>query len=371
MTAASQLARNEDERLLADSIGRFGATANEFETRRQRLAEPAPNRMALWADLAELGVQGASVPEAAGGLGGGPGALGVVMEALGAALVVEPVLAVAMSARLLEHATDGLALVAGLVAGTEVPVIAHQEGADPFAPPRLAARRGPDGWCLDGAKPAVRHGDVATIFLVSARGEDGAAMLFSVPRDAAGLTVAPLRLIDGAGAADLVFAAVPAEPLAPRDGAAVALADALDWGLSALAAETAGIIAQANRITFEYLAVRKQFGTTLASFQALRHRAADMAMAGEEAAAMAARAIAALDDPPSPARSRIVLSASLACDEAGRLVGHDAVQLHGGMGVSDELVVSHYARRLAAIRHQIGAPDIRRARLATLIGACM
>ena len=233
-------------------------------------------------------------------------------------------------------------------------------------------RRKRSRYIATGLKPAVRHGDLANVFLLSARLADGEIALFVLPRDTTGVVVRPLRLIDDTSAADLVLdGAEVAEDarLTLGKGVMAVLADVMEWGLAGLMAETVGIISRVNRATFDYLAARQQFGVPLASFQALRHRVADMVMAAEEAAAMATTAIAALKDPPSALRSRTILSASLACDAAGRLVGHEAVQLHGGMGVSDELAISHFARRLAAIRYQLGSGDVRRARLAGLLGA--
>jgi alkylation response protein AidB-like acyl-CoA dehydrogenase len=370
---SSVLAKSDDERLLADTVGRFAETANEFELRRRRLAEASPKRMAIWPELAALGILGTTITESAGGLGEGAGALSVVMEALGASLVVEPVLAIEMSARVIEQADDACRkdLLPGVLSGESVVIIAHQEGGDPFAEPTLAAVRTASGYRLTGSKPAVRHGDHADVFLLSARLVDGEIALFLLPRNAAGVVVRPLRLIDDAGAADLILDGVEVAEearLIPGNGVMAVLADVTEWGLTGLMAETVGIISRVNRATFDYLAARKQFGVPLASFQALRHRAADMVMAAEEAAAMATTAITALSDPPSASRSRTILSASLACDAGGRLVGHEAVQLHGGMGVSDELAISHFARRLAAIRYQFGSGDLRRARLAGLLG---
>jgi alkylation response protein AidB-like acyl-CoA dehydrogenase len=330
--------------------------------------------MAVWPELAALGILGATISESVGGLGEGAGTLGVVMEAVGAALVVEPILATEMSARVIEQADDVCRerLLPGLLSGDKVVIIAHQEGSDPFAEPCLAASRTSTGYRLSGTKPAVRHGEQADVFLLSARLPDGEVALFQLPRDAKGLVAQSLRLIDSAGAADLTLDNVEVAEescLALGKSAMAVLTDALEWGLAGLMAETAGIVARVNQATFDYLATRKQFGVTLASLQALRHRVADMAMAAEEVAATATAAIMALNDPPTASRSREILSASLACDAGGRLVGHEAVQLHGGMGVSDELAISHFARRLAAIRYQFGSCDVRRARLAGLLGA--
>lgn len=367
--------QSDDDRLLADAVARFASSANEFEARRRRLAATKPDRLAIWSDLVALGVLGAAVSEDGGGLGGKPMTLGVILESLGAALVVEPVLASSISARVIQQVTNDARrerLLSDILKGEKIIVIAHQEGGDPFAAPNLAAMKTPTGYRLTGVKPAVRHGDIADVFLVSARLAGGDVALFELPKPIAGAAVLPLRLIDDAGGADLTLENVELTEemrLDLRRNAMEVLADALEWGLTGLMAETAGIASAVNDSTFAYLAMRKQFGVPLASFQALRHRAADMVMAAEEIGAMATAALAALDQTPSPSRSRTILSASLACDVAGRLIGHEAVQFHGGMGVSDEMSISHFARRLTAIRHQFGSGDTRRARLAHLLGA--
>jgi alkylation response protein AidB-like acyl-CoA dehydrogenase len=175
--------------------------------------------------------------------------------------------------------------------------------------------------------------------------------------------------MDGAGAADLQLNAVRLPPAALMTfdvSPQTVLHDALEWGLLGVSAEAAGIIGALNRATFAYLNSRKQFGASLATFQALQHRAADMFIAAEEVSAAVNHAVAALDEPPGIARSAAICAAKVTADIAGRRVGHEAVQMHGGMGVSDELNVSHYARRLATIRAELGSADTHRQRLASL-----
>lgn len=360
-------APSEEHVLLGDTLKRLVESENEFERRRHRLSRTAPDRLALWPALAEIGALGAFFTEACGGFGGHPLDAATVMEASAAGLVVEPLVSTLIAARVLQEASDTDELIEAVIAGARVVAPAFQEGFDPFAPPRgLTATPTADGWRLEGVKPAVRNGDVADDLLVSAVQPDGRTAVFRVETSQAGIRRTPTRLIDAAGAADISFDNVLVEANARlilvREANAV-IADALEWGLAMLAVESAVLSEAANRAAFDYLNIRQQFGQTLARFQALQHRAADMAIAAQEAAAMAGVAVAALEAEPSPERSRRLLSASLACDGAGRRVGHDAVQLFGGVGVSDELVVSHYARRLAAIRHQIGGSDVRMARL--------
>jgi alkylation response protein AidB-like acyl-CoA dehydrogenase len=156
---------------------------------------------------------------------------------------------------------------------------------------------------------------------------------------------------------------VPASALMQFDSSGRdVLDDALEWGILGLAAETAGIVAALNATTFTYLMTRKQFGTAIGNFQALQHRAADMWIAAEELLAIVELGIGSMASAPSAGRARVVSAMKLVANKAGRRIGNEAVQLHGGMGVSDELIVSHYFRRLAAIRNELGTDDAHRLR---------
>jgi alkylation response protein AidB-like acyl-CoA dehydrogenase len=338
------------------------AEENEFEVRRRRLAGDAADRLALWPVLAEQGILGAAFAEEAGGFGGTMRDLAVIMEVAGQRLVVEPVLAAAVCGRMLLAAGE-LERLAALIAGEQVYAFAHMEGFDPFAVPGTLAVAAGGGYRLNGVKLAVRHADLAGHFMVTAA-LDGAPACFLVAADAAGVQRETFRLIDASSAATLEFADTPAALLAGE----AAVRDALLWFLNGLAAEAVGIIDALNAATFAYLGTRKQFGLTLASFQALQHRAADMFAAAEEARILTARAIAAVDE-GGPGRFALASAVKALVDDAGRKVGHEAVQLHGGMGVSDELNVSHYMRRLAAIRAELGSADVHREQFAKLNGS--
>jgi alkylation response protein AidB-like acyl-CoA dehydrogenase len=344
-------AQTVTQTMLGDMLARLLDTKNGFEARRSRLKEPAPDRMALWPHLAEQGVLGAAFAECAGGFGGSMRDLAVVMAEVGRALVVEPVLSTALCGALLPGE------IGRIIAGERVLALAHGEGFDPFATPstRAAQQR------LTGRKPVVRHADVAHAFVVSA-----AEGLYLVEAAGEGVSLQPFRLIDGSSAAALTLDNATALKIAELD----ALGDLIARACVALAAEGAGIIAALNAATFAYLRTRQQFGVTLSSFQALQHRAADMFAAGEEARVLTDQAIDAIDA-GSPDRFALASAAKALVDDAGRLVGHEAVQLHGGMGVSDELNVSHYMRRLAAIRAEMGSADMHRARFAASGGASL
>jgi alkylation response protein AidB-like acyl-CoA dehydrogenase len=361
----------EEQRQLGESIQRLLAETNDFDSRRKRLRAKKPDRMALWPQFAELGVIAAAFDEAHQGFAGDPRTVAVVLSALGEALAVEPYLANAVIAgRILQSSSSSLAgrLIKESIAGDSVCVLAHDAGTDPFSAPSLSLDVDATGTVLNGTLRCVRHADVAGSFLVAAA-NDGVVSIHHLPRDAPGLSLHAFRLIDGAGAGELVLRSVvmpPESRLVFADDTAGVLHDALEWGLLGLTAEVAGIVGALNRATFAYLGNRKQFGVPLATFQALQHRAADMFIAAEEIATAVNYAIDALCTSPCATRSAALCAAKVIADSGGRRIGHEAIQLHGGMGVSDELNVSHYARRLCAIRADLGSADAHRLRFASL-----
>ncbi len=363
------LANTDEQRLLEENLRRFLRQENDFEHRRQRLGAMPPQRLALWPGLADMGLMGTAFDEACGGFGGDARSIAVAMAELGRSLAVEPFLACAVIAgRVLTHLSDTALredLIAQIIGGELIPVLAHDSGYDPFATPVATAIQTDQGYTLSGRIRSVRHADVANEFLVSANLGDAQA-IFRVPR--AQLSIAEFRLMDGAGGGDLELNAVAlpeTAKLALDTSAQSVLQDALEWGIFGMAAETAGIIAAVNRATFEYLSTRKQFGVTLGSFQALQHRAADMKIAEEELGATLNLAIAALGGGAGEQRSALISALKVVSDSAGRRVGHEAIQLHGGMGVSDELDICHFGRRLATMRSELGSSDLHRNRFGT------
>ena len=364
-------ANTEEQSLLGESVHRLLAEANEFEARRRRLRAQRPDRLAIWPQLTELGILGAAFDEAHGGFAGDARTVAVIMAQLGVSLAVEPYLATAVIAgRILQRAVDAphTQLIESVLAGTEICVLAHDAGSDPFATPGVQATLAANDVVLAGSLRCVRHADVATSFLVATR-EGDAIALYHVPQEQPGLSIDTYRLLDGAGGGDLTFknARLPAAAKLTFDtDARAVLHEALEWGVLGLAAETAGIVDALNKATFAYLGTRKQFGVTLSTFQALQHRAADMFIAAEEIVASVDAAIEALGSTPSAARSAMLSAAKVVADTGGKRVGHEAVQLHGGMGVSDELNVSHYARRLATIRAELGSAEQHRFRFGSL-----
>ncbi|MGB0220076.1 MAG: acyl-CoA dehydrogenase family protein [Sinimarinibacterium flocculans] len=358
------LAHTDEQRLLSETLRRFLDEHNEFEHRRRRLSAPSPERLALWPGLAEMGVLGAAFDEASGGFAGDLRTVALVMSELGRALAVEPYLGCAVIAgRLLTLAGEAV-VIGHIIEGKTIVVLAHDAGRDPFATPRAVARRDGSGYVLDGRFDCVRHADVADSFLLTAALDDDIAV-FHVPKSANGLMLTPFRLMDAAGAAALQVTGLHVDAAARLrfDGPGRdAVHDALGRGLIGLAAEIAGITRATKTATFQYLGTRKQFGTVIGAFQALQHRAADMQIAAEEIDAMLGFALDAFDAATPTQRSALASSAKALADTNGRRIGHEAIQLHGGMGVSDELDISHYGRRLATIRAELGGADVHRLR---------
>ena len=357
-----------EQQLLSDTIQRFLSKEYGFEARGRILRSPEGWSREIWAKLAELGLLGLQVPEAHGGMGPAPVETLLALVAMGKALVLEPYLASAVMGtalvRELGSPTQQAALLPALAAGEAIAVPALGEDGARYDLERVstvAARKGA-GWTLRGRKAVVLHAAAATHLLVSARtaGEasDRAGIsLFVVPRDAPGLSLVPYPTLGGERAAEVALAdvAVPADALLGEPGRALdAISAAFDLGVAGLCAEASGALQATLDATIEYTKMRKQFGVPLAKFQALQHRMADMLIHVEQARSMAYLACLRADERDPRERRRAISAAKVVVGQACRAVGQQAVQLHGGMGVSDETPVSHYFRRLTAIELTFG-----------------
>lgn len=326
--------------------------------RRAALASAGALDREAWAELAALGWLGLQVPESAGGAGAGPAEFAAVAEALGAGLVAEPVATtggtVAWLLARLEGTDDDLAAIA---AGRAVAAFAHQETAAGFDRALVSTRAAPegDGIALAGAKAAVPAAEVADVLFVTAREADGALGIYRVPAGTPGLEVAGFRTIDGRRAGDVTLSDVRLPASARISGAedAVELVDAaLDVAALFAAAEAVGAMDALMEDTAAYLAGREQFGRPLSSFQVLQHRMVDMYVALEEARGAVEAALATLDGDPGERRAAVAVARTVA-GRAANTVAREAVQLHGGMGVSDEMRVGHLFKRclVEASRH--------------------
>ncbi len=362
---------SEEQRLLADSIRRFLAAGYTFEARQRVVASDEGWSAAVWGQLAELGLLALPVPTEHDGFGGGAGDLVPAMEAFGEALVVEPYLATLLGARLVARGgSDALraAVLPAVAAGSIKLAFAQTEEGARYDLARVATRARREGgdYVIDGEKRVVLHAPQADRLLVSARtsgnGTDAEGLsLFIVDAAAHGISMQGFRTLDNLRGADVTFRGVrvAAGTRVGGEGGALALIEeAVDYATALLCAEAVGAMRFANETTLEYLKTRKQFGVPIGSFQALQHRMVDMVISAEQARSMAGLACATIDRGIEPAeRKRIVSAAKIRVAEACRHVSQEAVQLHGGMGMSEELKVSHTFRRLTMIAQQFGDVD--------------
>ncbi|HEX3347050.1 MAG TPA: acyl-CoA dehydrogenase family protein [Acetobacteraceae bacterium] len=360
---------SDDQRLLKDSVDRFIADRYGFEQRKQYGAAPDGWSRDVWRSFAELGVLGLPFEEAHGGYGGGPVETMIVMEAFGRGLVLEPYFAaVVLGGGLIRRAGDAAqqADLLPRVAGGELLVafaqLERQSRYDLFDVRTTVKRKGAR-WTIDGSKVVVLHGDVADKLLVTAR-TSGAARdrggigLFLVDANASGVTRNGYPTQDGQRAADITFSNAPAEAvLGDPENALPTIERVVDEAIAALSAEAVGVMQEMHVTTVDYMKTRKQFGRAIGEFQALQHRAVDMYVALEQARSMAmyATMMSASDD--AEERSRAMSAAKVQIGRSGRHVGQDAVQLHGGIGMTMEYKVGHYFKRMTAIDLMFGDAD--------------
>lgn len=349
-----------DRQMLADTFGRFIADRYGFAVR-QRAAESALGYdEQVWRELTELGLVGALVDADAGGFGGTGFDLMVVFEQVGRGLLVEPFLPALMAARALGAAGGRQELIGEIVAGRRV-AFAHQEPDTPHDVDHVAAAalRADGGFTLSGAKAVVAGAESAELLLVSANIDDNIA-LFVVPREENGVIVRGYANIDGGRSAELTLQDVrlPADALIAQGvGAVAAIADAQDAGLLALCAEAVGAMDRARDMTVEYLRTRVQFGVPIGTFQALQHRMATLLIEIEQARSSVINAAASFDDGRTTHRRRMLAAAKYTIGRIGTLVAEETIQLHGGIGMTWELPLPHYAKRLIMIGHMLGDED--------------
>ncbi|POR54639.1 hypothetical protein B0G62_102247 [Paraburkholderia eburnea] len=367
----------EDRRMLADTLNRFISEQYGFDTR-DKIARSSEGFSAdMWRRFADLGVIGALFDEADGGFGGQGFDVAVVFEALGRGLVVEPFLDTLIVGRALAHAgsEEQRARIASLIDGSQIAALAHDEPGSHYEAARVSTRaeKHGDGWLLQGAKGVVQHAEHADVLLVSARTsgsefDESGISLFLVPRDSDGVKVRGYRKIDGGRAAEVTLdnVRIGADALVGAEGSGFAtLEHATGFGLIALTAEALGAMDVARDFTLEYLRTRKQFGLPLGSFQALQHRMADLLLDIEQARSAVINAAAAADA-PRVQRERALSAAKYTIGQVGARVAEEAIQLHGGIGMTWELPLAHYAKRLVMIDHQLGDEDHHLARYIAL-----
>jgi pimeloyl-CoA dehydrogenase small subunit len=359
---------SEEQQLLADSLKKYLANDYSFDARAKIVASPAGWSEKVWSSLAEMGLLGLPFPEEHGGFGGSAVDVMLVMEALGEALVVEPYLAnVGIAGRLVQRGgseAQRKRILPALIQGQQRLAFAHTETGARYELRHVGARakRAGEGWALEGEKRAVLHAGAAGTLIVSARtsGSDtdaGGISLFLVDRAARGVTVKEYRTIDELRAADVWLSdvAVGREALLGAEGQALPLIEEIaDYATALLCAEAVGAIRYANDTTLEYLKTRRQFGVPIGSFQALQHRMVEMVISYEQARSMACLACVKTDTAGPAERRRVISAAKIKVADACRHVSQEAVQMHGGMGMTDELKVSHTFRRLTMIAQAFG-----------------
>ena len=369
-----------EQTLLKDSVERFLRDAYAFETQRELAASDEGFSRDNWALFAELGWLGMALPEEFGGSAGSAVETMIIMEVIGRGLVVEPYLAsVVLGAGLVARegsAAQRREILPALIEGKLLLAFAYAEPQSRFAlnDVEVSAARDGEGYLIRGKKSVVFHAAAADKVVVSARTGGGprdadGISLFIVENGCAGLARRDYRTVDGLRASDLEFDAVRvgAEALiGERDAGLPLIERAIDHGIAAVCAEAVGAMAVLLEATNEFLKTRRQFGRPIGDFQVLQHRAVDMFMAAEQARSMALMATLKLDDEEEAARKKALSAAKVQIGKAGRFVGQQAVQLHGGMGMTDELSVGHYFKRLTMIDTLFGNVDHHLERFASL-----
>ncbi|MBJ7336150.1 acyl-CoA dehydrogenase family protein [Mycolicibacterium sp.] len=356
----------DEQEMLRKGLTKFLATRYDLARSRRAARTGDGWQPDVWRAFAdELGILGAALPEHAGGIGGGPVEVMVIAEALGEALVIEPYVDTAVvaaglllraggarAADVLQRIANGQAVI-GLAA-------AEERSGDRWQDVSTTARRDGAGWVLTGAKIMVVGAPLATHLLVTARTDNGVSLfLVDVDDVGEGLLVHGYRTVDDRRAADLVLTELRLSAdslLGPEGGAWPSLARARDEGAAAVCAEAVGAMRRVFTDTVDYCKQRQQFGQPIGTFQALQHRMVDMHMELEQSAAAVCLAVLNLEADDAT-RARAVSAAKATIGRAARFIGQNAVQLHGGMGMTEELAIGHYFKRLTAVQYEFGSTD--------------
>lgn len=351
----------EERRMLAETAQRFIRDAYPIEKRHEIVAADEGHSADMWAQMAELGLIGALFSEEAGGFGGGGFDIAVVFEELGRGLVVEPFLPTLLAGTVLAE-TGQAELIENVIGGESLIAFAHSEPASRYAITHVEASAAQDGgdWRITGNKAVVLGGGDATHLVVSARtngaktDRDGIS-LFLVEANAGGLTRRPYKTVDGYAAAEISFDDTRAVAMLGEEGAGAELIEkAIAAGIVAVSAEALGAIEVAIEMTLEYLKTRKQFGVVIGKFQALQHRMADMMTEREMIRSAVINAAGHLHDEKRDWHGSATKNL---IGRSGRMIAEEAIQMHGGIGMTWEYAVGHYAKRIVMIDHLFGDVD--------------
>jgi pimeloyl-CoA dehydrogenase small subunit len=372
----------EEQRLLKETVDRFTAAEYDFEQRNQYAKERGGWSPAVWRRFAELGLLGLPFSESHGGFGRGPVELMIVMEAFGRALVLEPYFStIVLGGSALRRALSPdlqAALIPQVVAGEMILGFAWMERQSRYnhADVKTTAKKDGAGWRLSGEKTLVLHGDSADKLIVTAR-VSGAQRdrkgigVFLVDAKAEGVERRGYPTQDGLRAAEIAFNNVRLEDIdliaAPEQGDAF-VERMIDEAMAALCAEAVGVMSVMQETTVEYLKTRQQFGRPIGQFQALQHRAVDMLIALEQARSMAMFATMMVEEENATERRRAMCAAKAQIGRSGRKIGEEAIQLHGGIGMTMEYKVGHYFKRMTMLDRQFGDAEFHIAALADMGG---
>jgi len=362
---------SDEQRLLSDTLRKFLGTGYSFDARGKIIASPAGFSDDVWAALAEMGILSVPFDAVYGGFGGMTIDMLIVFEAFGEALVVEPYLAtVGLGGRFVARggsAEQRARILPALIQGKHKMAFAQTEVDARWDLRRVTTRatKSGDGWVLEGDKRAVLHGGSADTLVVSARTggapDDARGIsLFLVERTAPGVAVTDYRGLDNLRVADVRLSGVRAGRdalLGPEGDGFGLIEDVVDYATTLVCGEAVGAIKYAHDATLDYLKTRRQFGVPIGSFQALQHRMVDILISYEQARSIACLACVKIDTADAAERRRVVSAAKIKIADAARHVSQEAVQLHGGMGMTEELKISHTFRRLTMIAQAFGDAD--------------
>ena len=365
----------EDQRLLKESVDRLIAERYGFDQRRGFMAEPNGWSAAMWKQFGELGLLGIPFQEDHGGFGGGPVETMIVAEAFGRGLVLEPYLAtVVLSGGLIRRVADSVLqaeLIPQIVAGTTLLAFAHLERHSRYEMNNVTtvARREGSDFRLEGEKGVVFHGDCADKLLVTARTggssqDRGGIGLFLVGARSEGVSVRGYQTQDGLRAAEISLAGAMGTAIGDPGGALPIIEQVVDEALAYVVAEAVGVMEVMHKATVDYMKQRQQFGRAIGDFQALQHRAVDMYVFLEQARSMAMYATMMAGEVSASERHRAVAAAKVQIGRSGRKIGQEAIQIHGGIGMTMEYMVGHYFKRMSMIEIMFGDADTHLAQMA-------
>lgn len=368
---------SDEQKLIQDAVEKFVQNDYSFDVRNKIVASDEGFDRAIWKQFAELGWLGVSFSEEDGGFGGGAMETSIMMEALGSGMVVEPYLStVVLAGNALAFAGSAeqkAELLASIISGELLMALAYAEAKSGYNLANVAstAAKAGDAYTISGEKVVVLSGESADKVIVSARtsgsvaDEDGIS-LFIVDTKAAGVEVQGYKTMDGARGANIRFNDAPAELLGEEGKGFAVLERTVDYGIVASAAQALGEMKTAYTKTLEYVKTREQFGVAIGSFQVIQHRMVDMFMAVESSRSMVIMASMKVASQDAVERKKAVSGAKVYIGQNARAVGQDSVQLHGGIGMTEELDIGHYFRRLTLFCSAFGSTNYHLKRFAYL-----